>query len=129
MHLILKFSSLHPTSSQFGILAREVGVRLQPKAERSNFRSSRNGCYRHCDGRRGVRQRGGSRSLGGFDPRGGVGFTSRRAFYNYDVNAAIKNALFELTGKRDGKDVAYVVGRLAARGSYMSGRWGFWRTA
>lgn len=115
MHLILS-SSLHPTSRS-RILAREVGARVESQGRSVEIFDLSQRVLPPCDGA----------SAYGDDQVIALGQLIREAesvfiaspVYNYDLNAAIKNAV-ELTGKAwTGKVVALLLAA-GGQGSYMS---------
>jgi len=115
MHLILS-SSLHPTSRS-RILAREVGVRLQAQGREVEIFDLSQRVLPPCDG---ATAYGNAEviALGGLIREAESVFVASPV-YNYDVNAAIKNAV-ELTGKAwTGKVVALLLAA-GGQGSYMS---------
>ncbi len=115
MHLILS-SSLHPTSRS-RILAREVEVRLESRGcETSVFDLSQR-TLPLCDGATAY----GDEEVVALSKliRDAESIFVASPVYNYDVNAAIKNAV-ELTGKAwTGKVVALMLAA-GGQGSYMS---------
>ncbi|MCM2371735.1 NADPH-dependent FMN reductase [Aporhodopirellula aestuarii] len=115
MHLIIS-SSLHPTSRS-RILAREVCARLESQGREVTVFDLSERVLPPCDG---ATAYGDSEvlTLSGLIREADSIFVASPV-YNYDVNAAIKNAV-ELTGKAwTGKVVALMLAA-GGQGSYMS---------
>ncbi|SMP57207.1 NAD(P)H-dependent FMN reductase [Neorhodopirellula lusitana] len=115
MHLILS-SSLHPTSRS-RILAREVETRLRAMGREVEVFDLSSRTLPPCDG---------AKAYG--DPevialaemiRSAESIFVASPVYNYDVNAAIKNAV-ELTGKAWTGKVVSLMLAAGGQGSYMS---------
>lgn len=115
MHLILS-SSLHPTSRS-RILAREVAQRLQSQGRTVEIFDLSQRVLPQCDG---ATAYGNPEVMALAELiRSAETIFVASPVYNYDVNAAIKNAV-ELTGKAwTGKIVALMLAA-GGHGSYMS---------
>lgn len=115
MHLIIS-SSLHPTSRS-RILAREVALRLQSQGRAVEIFDLSERVLPQCDGATAY----GNAEVKALAEliRSAQSIFVASPVYNYDVNAAIKNAV-ELTGKAWTDKIVALMLAAGGHGSYMS---------